>query len=139
MGTSCWVLRACEPLISGLRRAGWTANNQGHVRRDRLPLLAWQEPLIGWNRFDIGEILRKQRGVEAPKSLRFIIGNPLIMKQMVEHVPDAASYASVTTLIDEPVDRVRLSYDRMASLLAPFGSEEALKVRRIWTPRSKCC
>jgi hypothetical protein len=28
-------------------------------------------------------------------SVRLVIGNPLIMKEMVKHVPDAASYAPV--------------------------------------------
>jgi hypothetical protein len=40
-------------------------------------------------RFDLGEILRKEHGDRTPRILRLVIGNPLIMKQMVEHVPDA--------------------------------------------------
>jgi hypothetical protein len=51
------------------------------------------------------------------------------MKQMVEHVPDAGSYAPVTILIDERAG-LHLSYDRMASFLASYGSAEALKVAR---------
>jgi len=51
------------------------------------------------------------------------------MRRMVEHVPDAGSYAPVTILIDERPDRVHLSYDRMASFLEPYGNENALKVR----------
>jgi hypothetical protein len=43
-------------------------------------------------------------------------------------VPDAGSYAPVTILIDERPDGVYLSYDRMASFLATYGSPEALKV-----------
>jgi uncharacterized protein (DUF302 family) len=69
-------------------------------------------------RFHLGEILQKERGEEAPLSVRVAIGNPLIMKQMVERVPDAGSYAPVTILIDERPDGVHLSYDRMASFLA---------------------
>lgn len=34
----------------------------------------------------------------------------------------------VTILIDERSDGVRLSYDKMASFFASYGSEEALKV-----------
>lgn len=79
-------------------------------------------------RFNIGEILRKEQGAGAPRTLRLVIGNPLIMKQMVTQVPDAASYAPVTVLIDERPDGVHLSYDRMASFLAPYGNAEALKV-----------
>ena len=83
-----------------------------------------------FTRFDLGEILRKEHGKEAPKSLRLVAGNPLIMKQIVEHVPDAGSYAPVTILIDERADGVHLSYDRMASFLGAYGSPEALKVAR---------
>ena len=79
-------------------------------------------------RFDLGEIVRKERGEQAPQSLRLLIGNPLIMKQMIESVPDAGSYAPVTILIDVRADGVRLSYDKMASCLAPYGSAEAMKV-----------
>ena len=79
--------------------------------------------------FDIGEVLRKERR-GAPKAVRLVIGNPLIMKEMVKHVPDAASYAPVTVLIDERPDGVCLSYDLMASLLAPYGSAEASAVAR---------
>jgi uncharacterized protein (DUF302 family) len=57
-----------------------------------------------------------------------IVGNPLIMSQMVEHVPEAGSYAPVTILIDERQDGVHLSYDTMASVLTPYGSPEAMKV-----------
>jgi hypothetical protein len=62
--------------------------------------------------------------------MRFIIGNPLIMKEMAKHIPDAGSYAPVTILIDERADGVHLSYDRMASFLAPYGNGEALTVGR---------
>src|SRR5208337_4568371 len=86
--------------------------------------------LMEFARFDLGEILRKERGDTAPRILRLVAGNPLIMKQMVEHVPDAGSYAPVTILIDERSDGVHLSYDRMASLLVPYGSAEALQVAR---------
>jgi uncharacterized protein (DUF302 family) len=79
-------------------------------------------------RFDIGEVLGKELGERAPKSVRLIIGNPLIMKEMVKHVPDAASYAPVTVLIDERAAGVHLSYDLMASYLAPYGNEQASAV-----------
>jgi hypothetical protein len=50
------------------------------------------------------------------------------MKQLVEHVPDAGSYAPVTILVDERPDGVHLSYDTMASFLAPYGNAGAMKV-----------
>jgi uncharacterized protein (DUF302 family) len=86
--------------------------------------------LMEFTHFDMGMILAKARGSGAPKSLRVVMGNPLIMQAMAQHVPDAASYAPVTVLIDERADGVQLSYDTMASLLAPYGNEEALRVAR---------
>ena len=86
--------------------------------------------LMEFARYDLGEVLRKESGGKDRRVLRLVVGNPLIMKQMVKPVPDAGSYAPVTILIDERPDGVHLSYDRMASYLAPYGSPEALKVAR---------
>ena len=80
--------------------------------------------------FDHGAIVRKGTGRATPRMIRFVIGNPLIMRQMVQHVPDAGSYAPITILIDERSDGVHLSYDRMAKFLAPYKNAEALKVAR---------
>jgi uncharacterized protein (DUF302 family) len=81
-------------------------------------------------RFDPGAVLRKESGLPTPKMVRVIIGNPLVMKEMAKHAPDTGSYAPVSVLIDERSDGVRLSYDTMASLLAPYGNEKALEVAR---------
>src|SRR5689334_10283655 len=79
--------------------------------------------------FDIGEVLRKDMP-GAPKALRLLVGNPLIMKEMVKHVPDAASYAPVTVLIDQRPDGVHISYDKMESYLRHYGRPEALAIAR---------
>jgi uncharacterized protein (DUF302 family) len=86
--------------------------------------------LMEFVRFDAGEVLHKERHGQGPKILRLIVGNPLIMKEMAKTVPDAAAYAPVTILVDERTDGVHLSYDSMASLLAPYGSQTALLVAR---------
>jgi len=86
--------------------------------------------LMEFVRFDSGDVLRKERGGQGPRMLRLVIGNPLIMKEMAKVVPDAASYAPVTILIDERPDGVHISYDSMASLLAPYGQREALDIAR---------
>jgi uncharacterized protein (DUF302 family) len=86
--------------------------------------------LMEFVRFDAGEVLRKERSGQRPKILRLVVGNPLIMKEMARTVPDAASYAPVTILVDERADGVYLSYDSMASLIAPYGSQAALVVAR---------
>ena len=80
--------------------------------------------------FDLGDILRRETGSKTPKIIRFVVGNPLIMKEMVKHVPDAGSYAPVTVLIDERPDGVHVSYDKMESYLLHYGSSEALTVAR---------
>jgi uncharacterized protein (DUF302 family) len=84
--------------------------------------------LMMFMELDHGGILRKETGLDSPKIVRLLIGNPLIMKEMAKHVPDAGSYAPVTILLDERPDGVHLTYDKMASLLAPYGNEEALAV-----------
>jgi uncharacterized protein (DUF302 family) len=62
--------------------------------------------LMEFTRFDLGEVVRKRNGAAAPRGVRFVVGNPIIMSQMVEHVPDAGSYAPVTVLIDQRPDGV---------------------------------
>ena len=79
---------------------------------------------------DHGSVIRKATGGDKPRMTRLIMGNPLIMQQMARHVPDAGSYAPVTVLVDERSDGVHISYDRMASLLAPYRNSEALTVAR---------
>jgi uncharacterized protein (DUF302 family) len=89
-----------------------------------------QTGLMLFAEFDHGAIVRKGTGRDTPRIIRMVIGNPLIMRRMVQHVPDAGSYAPVTILIDERSDGVHLSYDRMASFLATYQNAEALKVAR---------
>ena len=86
--------------------------------------------LMMFMEFDHGAILRKETGLDSPKIVRLVIGNPLIMKEMAKHVPDAGSYAPVTILLDERPDGVHLTYDKMASFLAPYRNADALTVAR---------
>lgn len=79
---------------------------------------------------DHGSVIRKATGRDKPRMVRLIMGNPLVMQQMARHVPDAGTYAPVTVLVDERSDGVHVSYDRMASLLAPYRNSEALEVAR---------
>ncbi len=86
--------------------------------------------LMQFGEFDDGGFIRKGNGEGTPQSMRLLIGNPLIMKQMTEHVPDAAAYAPVTLLIDERSAGVQLSYDRMGSFLAIYGNPEASRIAK---------
>lgn len=83
-----------------------------------------------FTRYDLGAVMQKEQQHGGRKSVRFVIGNPLIMKEMVKRVPDAGSYAPVTILIDDRSDGVHLSYDKMESLLSSYGDREALTVAR---------
>ncbi len=86
--------------------------------------------LMRFMELDHGAVIRKARSRDTPRMVRLIIGNPLIMQEMAKRVPDAGSYAPVTVLVDERPDGVHISFDRMASLLAPYRNSEALAVAR---------
>ena len=86
--------------------------------------------LMEFMRLDHGAVLRMAGSDGNRKSVRLIVGNPLIMQSMTRLVPDAGSYAPVTVLIDQRPDGVHLTYDEMASVLAPYGNVEALKIAR---------
>jgi uncharacterized protein (DUF302 family) len=94
-----------------------------HKRLGRMGLMMFMK-------LDQGAVLRKETGLNTPKIVRYEIGNPLIMKEMTKHVPDASAYAPVTILVDERPDGVHLSYDKMASLLAPYRNSNVLTVAR---------
>src|SRR5262249_33099601 len=86
--------------------------------------------LMEFVRFDSGDVLRKELGSEGPKMLRLVVGNPLIMKEMAKAVPEAAAYAPVTILVDERAGGGHLSYDSVASFLAPCRHQGALEIAR---------
>jgi uncharacterized protein (DUF302 family) len=86
--------------------------------------------LMRFMELDHGAVIRKATGRDTSRMVRLIIGNPLIMQEMAKRVPDAGSYAPVTLLVDQRPDGVHISYDRMASLLAPYRNSEALAVAR---------
>jgi uncharacterized protein (DUF302 family) len=118
-----------HPDMAAFRKNFSTAQNQAEMEKIVGPATQ-PNGIMEFTRFDLGEVLRKESGASTPRILRIVAGNPLIMKEMVKHVPDAGSYAPITILIEERLDSVRISYDRMASYLAPYGNDDALKVAR---------
>jgi hypothetical protein len=106
--------------------AGKTTSEMENVVQSALGPSGFME----FARFDHGGVVYKGKPRGAPGVFRLVIGNPLIMREMVKHVADAGSYAPVTILIDERSDGVHISYDRMASFLAPYENAEALCVAR---------
>jgi uncharacterized protein (DUF302 family) len=118
-----------HPDMAAFRKSFSAAQNEAEMKKVVDPVTQ-PNGLMEFTRFDLGEVLQKENGTTEPRILRIVAGNPLIMKEMVKHVVDAGSYAPVTILIEERPDSVRISYDRMASYLAPYGNEDALKVAR---------
>ena len=118
-----------HPNMAAFRKSFSAAQNEAEMEKVVDPVTQ-PNGLMEFTRFDLGEVLRKENGTSKPRILRIVAGNPLIMKEMVKHVVDAGSYAPVTILIEECPDSVRISYDRMASYLAPDGNNDALKVAR---------
>ena len=86
--------------------------------------------LMEFLRLDLGATLRKDPEAKAYRIVRIIAGNPLIMKRMVEHVPNAGSYAPVTILVFESQGKVHICYDKMESLLASYQKAPTLDVAR---------
>jgi uncharacterized protein (DUF302 family) len=115
-------------LVEFLRKLS-VARNEAEMKSVVDPV-AQPNGIMELARFDLGDILRKESGSNRPRILRIVAGNPLIMKEMVKHVPDAGSYAPITILIDERADGVHISYDTMVSHLAPYGNNDALRVAR---------
>jgi hypothetical protein len=78
----------------------------------------------------IRALLCRKKRVKTHLESPLAFGNPLIMKEMAKHVPDPGSYAQGY----RPGGGARrwrafvMSYDRMASLLAPYKNHDALEV-----------
>jgi uncharacterized protein (DUF302 family) len=96
--------------------------------------------LMEFMRLDHGAILAKAGVACDPKSVRVIMGNPLIMQSMARLVPDAGSYAPVTVLVDERADGVHLSYDRMARFAHwhAVPANSGTTARTIWLSAKFC-
>jgi uncharacterized protein (DUF302 family) len=114
-----------EELWGILFKASTVAEVEGIMRS-----VVGHSGLIEFLRFNHGDIVHKGKTGSAPANVRLVVGNPSIMRRMVERVPDAGSYAPVTILIDERPDGVHLSYDRMTSFLAVYQDPKALEVAR---------
>jgi uncharacterized protein (DUF302 family) len=128
------VLDALKARIGRLDLADFARVSRSSTSFSELEKAVTREPgpvgVMLFIEFDHGAVLRKESGLDRPKIVRLVIGNPLIMKEMAKHVPDAGSYAPTTVLVDEREDGVHLSYDRMASFLASYGNAKASAVAR---------
>jgi uncharacterized protein (DUF302 family) len=123
-------------VYAGLGRVGNFAATVADWRNttDRESFDAAVEPLTGSSglieflSLDHGEVVTVRYPDRGYRLLRIIAGNPVTMSTMTVTTPDAGSYAPVTILIAERAHGVTLSYDRVASAIAPYGSAEASAV-----------
>jgi len=118
-----------HPDMAAFRKSLSEAQNEANME-EVVNRVTQPNGIMEFTRFDHGAVLQKENGTTKPRILRIVAGNPLIMKEMVKHVVDAGSYAPVTILVEERPDSVRISYDKMASYLAPYGNSDALEVAR---------
>jgi hypothetical protein len=85
--------------------------------------------LLEFIRFDFGLVLSKDDPPTRRGAVRLMLGNPLVMRELVRGAPDAGSNAPVSVLVDERDGHVRLAYDRTAPGLSG-GDPHALESAR---------
>jgi uncharacterized protein (DUF302 family) len=90
--------------------------------------VAGSSGLIEFLALDLGAVLAIRDPDHSRRMLRIIAGNPVTMSKMTATAPDAGSYAPVTILVMERDGGVTLSYDRVASAIAPYAGQEASAV-----------
>ena len=90
--------------------------------------MAGSSGLLEFISLDLGAVLAIRDPDRSGRLLRIIAGNPVTMSKMTATVRDAGSYAPVTILIAERPDGVTVSYDRVASAIAPYAGNEASAV-----------
>lgn len=107
-------------------RAGATGNRDAYDAV--IAAVTGSSGLIEFTTLDLGGVLEIRDPDRSRRMLRIIAGNPVTMSKMTATVPDAGSYAPVTILAAERDGGVTLSYDRVASAIAPYAGEEATAV-----------
>jgi uncharacterized protein (DUF302 family) len=90
--------------------------------------VAGSSGLIEFLSLDLGGVLAIRDPHHHRRLVRIIAGNPVTMSKMTATAPDTGSYAPVTILVMERDGEVTLSYDRVASAIAPYAGQEALAV-----------
>jgi uncharacterized protein (DUF302 family) len=90
--------------------------------------VAGSSGLIEFVSYNLGAVLAIRDPDHSRQMLRIIAGNPVTMSKMAATAPDTGSYAPVTILVMERDGGVTLSYDRVASAIAPYAGQEASAV-----------
>ena len=83
-----------------------------------------------FQKIDHGAVLTALTGRQA-RAVTYVFGNALIAFEMTRHDARAGLYVPLRLFVQEIAEgRVRLTYDRPSSLLAPFGLPEIDTVAR---------
>ena len=108
--------------------ARWSATRDAAEFEATTAAVSGNSGLIEFLSLDLGSALEKRDLTHDRRLLRIIAGNPVTMSTMAATVPDVGSYAPITILIAERAEWTTLSYDRVASALAPYASDSATAV-----------
>jgi uncharacterized protein (DUF302 family) len=95
--------------------------------------------LMLFMQLDQGAVLQKETGQAIPRIIRLLIGNPLIMKEMAKHVPDAGSYAPVTVLVESGLMACICRMTEWRVCWLPIRILMPWRSPGIWIRKSKIC
>jgi hypothetical protein len=79
-----------HPDMSALPRRITAALNEAELKK-AVQSAVGPSRIMEFARYDLGEVLQRENGTKGPRIVRLVMGNPLIMKEMVKYVPDAGS------------------------------------------------
>ena len=105
--------------------ARWAAAGTAGELESAVAAVSGSSGLIEFLSLDLGGPLTIRDPGRGLRLLRIIAGNPVTMSSMAATVADIGSYAPVTILVAERAGGTTLSYDRVHSAIAPYGSDEA--------------
>ncbi|TPG25629.1 DUF302 domain-containing protein [Mycolicibacterium hodleri] len=108
--------------------ARWSAARDAAEFETTVGAATGSSGLIEFLSLDLGAVLTMRDPARSRRLLRIIAGNPVTMSSMAASVPDVGSYAPVTILVAERAEGTTLSYDRVASAIAPYASDEATAI-----------
>jgi hypothetical protein len=95
--------------------------------------------LMEFMRLDVGAVLAKALPERNPKSIRLIIGNPLIMESMASLVPDAASYTPVAVFIDRAPTACTCVTTRWPVCSLRMAMRKLWRLTGTWISKSEEC
>ena len=124
--------RAFESLLGRIDTQALTDLPQMSAEQARAKLHTFVGPLDFslFQKIDHGAILASLYGLHA-HAMTFVFGNALIAVEMTKHDLRVGLYVPLRLFVAEAGDgRVRVTYDRLSSLIAVLGSLEANAVAR---------